>query len=296
MTMPMNTLEIFNQHRSHLLAIAYRMLGSLSDAEDMVQEAWIRWQRVEEGVRSPKAYLSTLTTRLCINYLQSARVRREQYVGEWLPEPLLTEHSTPLDHAELAESLSFGFLRLLECLSPTERAVFLLREVFSYDYEAIATMVDKTVPNCRQMVHRSRQHLTLRRPNPAPQQTELIEQLLVLWNAGDVEGLVGLMAEDITMVSDGGGQVSAALKPIQGSHSVAKFLVALRRNPLIPALTWKITSINGQIGVANFAKGQIYSVISFEFIDDRLSGIFSVLNPDKLKAFQDQISQGELSC
>jgi RNA polymerase sigma-70 factor, ECF subfamily len=280
----MNQLEIFNQYRSLLFAIAYRMLGSIADGEDMVQEAWLRWQNVKEEVRSPKAYLSALVTRLCINYLQSARVRREQYVGTWLPEPLVTE--SPLDRAELAESLSMGFLLLLECLSPTERAVFLLREVFSYDYAAIAIIVNKSVPNCRQMVRRTRQHLALRRPtiSPSPQQQEqLIEQLLTLWNRGDVEGLVALMAEDITASSDGGGQAIAARKPIQGHLKVARYLVALRRSRFLPSLTSQIAQINGQIGVMNFADDKLHSVMSFEFNRDRIYRIYSVLNPDKLK-------------
>jgi RNA polymerase sigma-70 factor, ECF subfamily len=280
----MNQLEIFNQYRSLLFAIAYRMLGSIADGEDMVQEAWLRWQNVKEEVRSPKAYLSALVTRLCINYLQSARVRREQYVGTWLPEPLVTE--SPLDRAELAESLSMGFLLLLECLSPTERAVFLLREVFSYDYAAIAIIVNKSVPNCRQMVRRTRQHLALCRPtiSPSPQQQEqLIEQLLTLWNRGDVEGLVALMAEDITASSDGGGQAIAARKPIQGHLKVARYLVALRRSRFLPSLTSQIAQINGQIGVMNFADDKLHSVMSFEFNRDRIYRIYSVLNPDKLK-------------
>jgi RNA polymerase sigma-70 factor, ECF subfamily len=280
----MNQLEIFNQYRSLLLAIAYRMLGSIVDAEDMVQEAWMRWQNVEEEVRSPKAYLSALVTRLCINYLQSARVRREQYVGTWLPEPLVTE--SPLDRAELAESLSMGFLLLLECLSPTERAVFLLREVFSYDYAAIATIVNKSVPNCRQMARRTRQHLALRKPTISPslqQQEQLIEQLLTLWNRGDVEGLVALMTEDIAASSDGGGQAIAARKPIQGHLKVARYLVALRRSRFLPSLTPQIAQINGQIGVMNFADNQLHSVMSFEFSRDRFYRIYSVLNPDKLK-------------
>ena len=165
----MERLEIFNQYRSLLFAIAYRMLGSTTDAKDMVQEAWIRWQSTKAIAQSPKAFLSSLITRLCIDQLRSARVQREKYVGIWLPEPLITKATNQSeDNIELAESLSFAFLTLLECLSPTERAIFLLREVFDYDYSEIARIVDKRIPNCRQIVRRARQPLVLRRPSVSP--------------------------------------------------------------------------------------------------------------------------------
>jgi RNA polymerase sigma-70 factor, ECF subfamily len=181
----MNQLDLFNQYRSLLFAITYRMLGSVTEAEDIVQEAWIRWQSTESIVQSPKAFLSSVVTRLCIDYLRSARVRREQYTGTWLPEPLMTESINTKDYAESAESLSFAFLTLLECLSPTERAIFLLHEVFDYDYEAIAKTVGKSIPNCRQIVHRARQHLALRRPTinlDSIEKDTLIEQFLALLN------------------------------------------------------------------------------------------------------------------
>ncbi|GET41545.1 RNA polymerase sigma-70 factor [Microseira wollei] len=284
----MERLEIFNQHRSLLFAIAYRMLGSATDAEDMVQEAWIRWQLTQAIAQSPKAFLSSLITRLCIDRLRSARVQREKYVGIWLPEPLMTDGINALgDNAELAESLSFAFLMLLECLSPTERAIFLLREVFDYDYSEIAKTVGKSIPNCRQIVRRARQHLVIRRPSISlslEQKEEIIEQFLISWNQGDLHKLIALMAEDITFFSDGGGQVTAAQRPLQGCQKVARFLVAIRRSRLIPTFSSQIVWINHQLGILNTMEGKPQSTFSFEFSGQSIQAIFAVVNPEKLKA------------
>lgn len=284
----MDRLELFNQHRSLLFAIAYRMLGSVTDAEDMLQEAWIRWQSTQTVVQSPKAFLSSLITRLCIDQLRSARVQREKYVGIWLPEPLMTESiNNTGDDAELAESLSFAFLTLLECLSPTERAIFLLREVFDYDYSDIAKTVGKSIPNCRQIVRRARQHLVLRRPSISPslhQKEEIVQQFLASWNQGDVNHLIALMTKDITFWSDGGGHVTAAQQPLHGCHKVARFLVAIRCSQLIPTLSPQIVQINDQPGILNTVEGKPQSTFSFEFSGARIQSIFAVVNPEKLKA------------
>ncbi|BAZ70839.1 RNA polymerase sigma-70 factor, ECF subfamily protein (plasmid) [Fischerella sp. NIES-4106] len=283
----MKRLEIFNQYRSLLFAIAYRMLGSTADAEDMVQEAWIRWQSTQTAVQSPKAFLSSLITRLCIDQLRLARVQREKYVGIWLPEPLITETiNQSEDHAELAESLSFAFLTLLECLSPTERAIFLLREVFDYDYSEIAITVGKSIPNCRQIVHRARQHLVLRRPSISPslqQKQKIVEEFVTSWNQGDLHQLIALMAEDITFWSDGGGQVTAAHYPLQGCQKVARFLIAIQRSRLIPTLNPQIVKINDQPGILNTVEGNLQSTFSFEFSGQIIKSIFAVVNPEKLK-------------
>lgn len=283
----MERLEMFNQYRSLLFAIAYRMLGSVADAEDMVQEAWIRWQSTQTIVQSPKAFLSSLITRLCIDQLRSARLQREKYVGVWLPEPLVTEAMGESgDSAELADSLSFAFLTLLECLSPTERAVFLLREVFDYDYSDIANTVGKSIPNCRQIVRRARQHLVLRRPSisvSSQQKEEIIEQFLTSWNQGDLHKLIALMAEDITFWSDGGGQVMAAQRPLQGCQKVARFLIAIQRSRLVPVLNSKIAQINDQPGILNTVGGNPQSTFSFEFSGQSIQSIFAVVNPEKLK-------------
>lgn len=286
----MNRLDLFNQYKSLLFAIAYRMIGSATDAEAMMQEAWIRWQRTETSVQSPKAYLSITVTHLCIDRLRSARVEREHYIGTWLPEPLMTETLTDYkDCPELAESISFAFLVLLECLFPSERAVFLLREVFDYYYEEIAKMVGKSTSNCRQIVHRARQHLTLRRPTVSQAnypKHNLIEQFLICWNQGDVQGLIDLMAEDVTFWSDGGGKVVAAQKPLHGCLKVARFLVAIRGSQLTPTIVPQLIEINGQPEIINIVDEKSHSIFSFDFSGDRIQAIFAVVNPEKLRAFQ----------
>lgn len=286
----MNRLEIFSQHRAVLFAIAYRMLSSVTDAEDMVQEAWLRWQATQTAVKNPKSYLSKLITRLCIDYLRSTRVQREQYVGTWLPEPLLTQQTeNGMNQVELADSLSFAFLMLLECLSPTERAIFLLREVFEYEYADIAFIVNKSIPNCRQIVRRARQHLVLRRPivrTEPRQQEELVEQFLSSWNRGDVYSLIALMAEDVTFWGDGGGQVVAVQQPIHGSLKVARFLSAIRRSKLVPTLTPQQVQINGQPGLVNYVDRELHSVFTFDIQANEIRSIFAVVNPVKLQQLQ----------
>ncbi|PSM49632.1 RNA polymerase sigma-70 factor [Chroococcidiopsis sp. CCALA 051] len=287
----MNRLEIFNQYRPLLLAIAYRMLSSVTDAEDMVQEAWLRWQTAEAAVRSPRSYLSQLIARLCIDRLRSARVQRERYIGAWLPEPLITqEFSHPVEQVELADSLSFAFLILLECLSPTERAIFLLREVFDYEYAEIAKIVGKSVPNCRQIVRRAR--LALRRPNVTAsiqQQEALVEQFLESWNQGDLHGLIVLMSENITFWSDGGGKATAARIPLHGRQKVARFLIAIRRSSLLPAFTASLLQINGRAGIVNYINGSPTGVFTFSFANRYIQSIFAVVNPEKLRSIQPSI-------
>jgi RNA polymerase sigma-70 factor, ECF subfamily len=282
----MNRLDLFNQYQSLLFAISYRMLGSVTEAEDIVQEAWIRWQSTDSIVRSPKAFLSKIVTRLCIDHLRSARMKREQYTGTWLPEPIM-EPSSSNDCAELEESVSFAFLMLLECLSPTERAVFLLREVFDYDYEMIAKTVGKSISNCRQINRRARQHFVLRRPTVTPNSHESnirVEQFLDYWSHGDLHGLIALMAEDVTFWSDGGGKVVAAQKPLYGCVKVARFLVAIRCSRLTPTLVSQVVAVNGQPGVINIVDEKLHSTFSFEFSGDRIQSIFAVVNPEKLRA------------
>jgi RNA polymerase sigma-70 factor (ECF subfamily) len=281
----MNSLDAFNHHRRLLFGIAYRMLGSVSDAEDMVQETFLRWQQTPQTrVQSVKNYLATTITHLCIDYLRSARVRREQYVGPWLPEPLLTQQD-PAEHVELADSLSMAFLVMLERLSPIERAVFLLREVFEYDYPEIAQIVDKSPENCRQILRRSRQHLTTERPRfpVSPQQQEQItSQFLEASTRGDLQELLTLLAKDVTFWSDSGGQVPAALKPLYGSQKVARFLFAIQQKWLRSAIA-ELVEINGQTSILIRSGNDIHSVMTFEIVEGYIQTIYSVRNPEKLK-------------
>lgn len=280
-----NSLEAFNHHRRLLFGIAYRMLGTVSDAEDMVQETFLRWQQTPKiRVQSAKNYLATTITRLCIDHLKSARIRREQYVGPWLPEPLLT-HQDPADQVELADSLSMAFLVVLERLSPIERAVFLLREVFEYDYPEIAQIVGKSPENCRQILRRSRQHLATERPRfpvSSQQQEQITSQFLDASTQGNLQDLLTLLAKDVTFWSDSGGQVAAALKPIQGAIKVARFMLAIQQKWL-PTASAHLIEINKRSSILIRNGSDIHSVMTFEIMEGYIQTIYSVRNPEKLK-------------
>lgn len=283
----MSHLETFNQHRSLLFAIAYRMLGTVTDAEDMVQETFLRWQQTTEAtVKSAKTYLSTITTRLCIDHLRSARVQRVGYVGPWLPEPIVTQQTNdPAAQVELADSLSMAFLVVLERLSPIERAVFLLREVFDYNYDEIAQMVGKSPANCRQILRRSRQHIAAQRPRfpvSHQQQEQIAAQFLEASSQGSLQDFLTLLAKDVTFWSDGGGQVVAALKPLQGAMKVARFLLAIRSKWLSTSVA-HVIEVNGQPGILYRVNDDIHSVMTFEIVDSYIQSIYSVRNPEKLK-------------
>lgn len=293
----MNRLVVFNEYRPLLFSIAYRMLGSVSDAEDMVQETFLRWQQAPDAaMQSPKTYLTKIITHCCIDYLRSARVQREKYVGSWLPEPLVSRSVTePTSTATLADSLAFGFLIMLESLSPMERAVFLLREVFDYDYAEISKLVGKNEVNCRQIMRRSRQRLRARvspqqlathRPrfNISLEQVEQVtHQFMETWINGDIEELLVLLAPDVTYQSDGGGKVPSALKSVRGSYKVARFLLNIRKQ-LPSDLTSQPTEINGHPGFINYVKGLPHSVIVFDIGNGCIQNIYAIVNPDKLKS------------
>lgn len=278
----------FDPHRPLLFSIAYRMLGTVMDAEDIVQEAFVRWRRAPEGeVRSPKAYLSAVVTHLCIDQLRSARARREEYVGPWLPEPLLTDQNVEVaGAAALNESLSMAFLVLLESLTPMERAVFLLREVFDYDYPEISRVVRKTEANCRQIAHRARNSIAARRPRferSLEQEERLTERFLEACLDGDMEGLLALLSKDIALWSDGGGKVTAARNPIHGADKVARFLFGiLAKAP--PGFVVRRASINGRPGfVSYFEDGCPQSVATFDVAEGSIQAIHLVVNPEKLE-------------
>lgn len=281
-------IEDFERHRSLLFSIAYRMLGSVADAEDVVQEAYLRWQEVPGAeVRSPKSYLSAVVMRLSIDRLRSARARREEYVGPWLPEPLVSERAEEVAVSDkLDESLSMAFLVLLESLNPVERAVFLLREVFDYEYGEISRIVGKSEDNCRQIARRARQSVAARRPRfeRSPEQEErLTQQFLEACMSGDMEGLVGLLSEDVTLWSDGGGKVAAAPYPIHGPERVARFLLGVLRT--VPSgFSARPARINGGPGVVGYVEGHPMSVVALDIADGRLRGVRIVVNPEKLRA------------
>jgi RNA polymerase sigma-70 factor (ECF subfamily) len=283
-----DALTRFNDLKSLLFSIAYRMLGSVMDAEDMVQETFIRWQNCErEAVESPKAWLSTVITRLCINHLKSARVQRELYVGPWLPEPLVTElRMDPRENTKLSESLSMAFLVLLESLSPTERAVFVLREVFNYEFSEIALMVEKSEANCRQILARARKSVDERRPrfSASPEDAEqLIQRFQQAVVTGDMGGLLDLLSRDVVLLSDGGGKARAVLRPIVGADPVSRLLVGATRK--FGSKTQKLytAAVNGLAGSVSFEGNRALRVIAFGIEGGRIHSLFIITNPDKLR-------------
>lgn len=286
MNVPSASLPAFQENRPLLFGIAYRMLGSVTEAEDMVQEAFLRWQRQPiEEIRSAKAWLTSTVTRLCIDHLRSARVRREEYVGVWLPEPLLGNAADASHQAvALADSLSTAFLVLLETLSPAERAVFLLREVFEYEYAEIARITDKSEASCRQMVRRAREHVSAgksRFPANPGYHERLVGQFLDTCQQGDTEGLLSLLSEDTVLYSDGGGKVIAAPRPIAGAARVARFLVSVSK--LAPQRTeHRFAIVNAAPGLLRFLDGKLIQTTTFEIIDDRIQALYIMRNPDKL--------------
>ncbi len=283
----MTRLDVFTRHRPLLSSIAYRMLGTWADAEDVVQETFVRWQRAaEQEIASPRAFLVTIVSRLCINQLQSARARREEYAGQWLPEPILTGPPNELDTAfRVDESLSTAFLMLLERLSPAERAVFVLREVFEYEYDEIAPIVGQSATTCRQILHRARAHVTAGRPRFATslqQRRVLAQEFLDASRSGDLRSLLNLLSTDVVFYSDGGGKAPAIPNPVHGADGVARLVITVQQKFIPERVESRVLSINGAPGVVTYAAGRPFSVVSFGFVQDRIEAIYLVTNPDKL--------------
>jgi len=283
-------MESFETYRPYLFAIAYRMLGSAMDAEDIVQETYLRYQTHQpEHVDSLKAYLTTILTRLCMDQLQLARRKREQYVGPWLPEPIQTdeaaEASDPERRVDLEESISLAFLMLLEQLQPFERAVFLLREVFGYESTEIATILEKSEAACRRSFSRAKQHLRDHRPRfPASREThrQLLTGFLRAVQVGDMAALTGMLAEDVTLWADGGGKVKgAATRPVYGRDSVARFMVGSRRFWPDDAYV-EPEVVNGQPALIVHVDGQPFSVLTVDVEQGQIQAIRIVANPEKL--------------
>jgi|HubBroStandDraft_6_1064221.scaffolds.fasta_scaffold00565_22 RNA polymerase sigma-70 factor (TIGR02957 family) len=288
---PNSSEELLDELRPVSFAIAYRMLGSVAEAEDVVQEALIRVHRaVEAGeqIESPRAFVATITTRLAINELRSARVRRERYVGEWLPEPILTDsRDDPAQHAEIADSLSTAMLVLLETLSPEQRAVLLLRDVFDYRYSEIAAIVGKSEDNVRQLASRARGHVESRRPrfeSSREQRDELARRFFAAAEDGDLAGLEALLAHDVVLTGDGGGKVPALARPLRGRNRVARALanwtkIATR----IPGASLRQVEVNGMPGgLLLDGDGLLVGVWSLGISGGQIQSINSVVNPDKL--------------
>ena len=280
----------FEAYRPLLFSIAYRMLGSVTEAEDIVQETYLRYRAAPPGsIRSLKSFLTTIVTRLCLDELKSARARRESYFGPWLPEPLLSAEAdarlAPGHRLEEYESISMAFLVLLESLTPIERAVFLLRQVFDYGYPEIAQIVGKREDTCRQIFRRAKQSIDERRPRfrSTPEDRQrLTVGFLRATQAGDLAGLTRLLAEDITLWADGGGKVAAATRPLHGRDAVARFILGLARKAP-PETQFEVTQANGSPAIIVRLGGSPVAVLSLEVNGDQIRAIRSVVNPDKLR-------------
>jgi RNA polymerase sigma-70 factor (ECF subfamily) len=276
--------DAFAQHRGLLFTVAYEMLGSASDAEDVVQEAWLRWANVDHStVRDPRAYLVRVVTRQALNRLRTLTRRREDYVGEWLPEPLLTSPGVAED-VELAENVSIAMLTVLETLGPTERAVFVLREVFDMPYDEIAEAIGKTPATVRQVAHRAREHVAARRPRMQVSQAEqelAVERFLAALQTGDMRSLLDVLAPDVVLVADGGGLVRAARHPIAGADQVAGFLS--RFASIAPEARLETVYINGAPALRIHLAGAGDTAVSLVVEAGRITRIYAVRNPQKLE-------------
>jgi RNA polymerase sigma-70 factor (ECF subfamily) len=274
--------DAFAVHRSLLFTVAYEMLGSATDADDVVQETWLRWADIDHAaVRDPRAYLIRIVTRQALNRMRTMARRREDYVGQWLPEPLLTSPDVAAD-VELAESVSIAILTVLETLSPAERVVFVLREVFDIPYDEIAEAVGKSPAAIRQIAHRARNHVAARRPRmpvSATEQQQAVDRFLAAIRHGDLQGLLDVLAPDVVVVADGGGLVAAARRPVEGAERVAALMIrSLRSRDLEAATIW----LNGSPAVWIDAGGGRNAAVSIAVQDGRITHIFLIANPHKL--------------
>jgi RNA polymerase sigma-70 factor (ECF subfamily) len=281
--------DLFAAHRGLLFTVAYEMLGSAADAEDVVQEAWLRWAKVDQSaVRDPRPYLVRIVTRQALNRLRTVARRREEYVGEWLPEPLLTSPDVA-DDVELSVNVSIAMLTVLETLGPTERAVFVLHEVFETPYEEIAHAVGKTSAAVRQIAHRSRAHVGARRPRmqvDRAQQEATLQKFMSVLTSGDVKGLIDILAPDVVLIADGGGLVPAARKPMTGAERVVAFLARVAD---LSDLTATTAWFNGMPGARFDVAGDV-TAVSLVIEDDRITRIYAMRNPQKLR-WLDQVAE-----
>lgn len=278
----------FLAERRLLFAVAYRMLGSAADAEDVVQEAFLRWAEYGNPVDRPRSFLTTTVVRLCLDQLGSARARRVEYVGPWLPEPVLVDDAGPAEAAELADSLTMAFLVLLEELAPAERAAFLLHDVFGYGYQEIAAMLRRREPAARQLVARARRRIGERRRrfDADPQQGEhLAGQFLAACSTGDLQALMSVLAGDVVVWTDGGGKARAARNPVYGAQKAARFLIGIAKD-VPPGVGVSLARLNGQPGAVITESGRVTTAIVLDILDSRVTGVRIVVNPDKLRGLR----------
>jgi RNA polymerase sigma-70 factor (ECF subfamily) len=283
--------DVFEEHRPVLLGVAYRMLGRVTDAEDVVQEAWLRWSAADRSeVREPRAYLVRVTTRLAIDRLRQVKARGETYVGPWLPEPYVTDFGDTVpdtaERAVLADSVSLAVLVVLESLSPLERAVFVLREAFGYPYSDIAAMLDRAEPAVRQLAGRARKHVEERRPRydvDPVRRRDLTERFLAAAGGGDLKELMSLLAPDVRLVGDSGGKAKAPLRVLESADHVGRFIVGVAEKS-VQGLSWRFLELNGGPAVLVLSDGKPDSVFQMDILDGRIQSVYIIRNPDKLRA------------
>ncbi|MEV1016558.1 MULTISPECIES: RNA polymerase sigma factor SigJ [unclassified Micromonospora] len=297
---PDPSLSAIISERRQLTNLAYRLLGSLGDAEDVVQETYARWYamspRQQEGIDAPGGWLTTVASRICLDLLRSARVRRERYVGEWIPEPLpdraewisgrSSGDADPADRVTLDESVSMAFLVVLDAMTPAERVAFILHDVFGYPFAEVAAIVGRTPGACRQLATSARRRIHVPRPDAgsSARRADLVRAFKRAWEAKDIDALIGLLASDATATGDGGGHVTAALRPIEGAEQVARFFVD--RPTAAAGVTLQDCTVNGQPGLVARRYGVPVSVMAFDVSDDHIHHIWAVLNPDKLRSWR----------
>ncbi|MEV1109781.1 RNA polymerase sigma factor SigJ [Micromonospora sp. NPDC049751] len=297
---PDPSLSAIISERRQLTNLAYRLLGSLVDAEDVVQETYARWYamspRQQEGIDAPGGWLTTVASRICLDLLRSARVRRERYVGEWIPEPLpdraewisgrSSGDADPADRVTLDESVSMAFLVVLDAMTPAERVAFILHDVFGYPFAEVAAIVGRTPGACRQLATSARRRIHVPRPDAgsSARRADLVRAFKRAWEAKDIDALIGLLASDATATGDGGGHVTAALRPIEGAEQVARFFVD--RPTAAAGVTLQDCTVNGQPGLVARRYGVPVSVMAFDVSDDHIHHIWAVLNPDKLRSWR----------
>ena len=282
----MGTVGVFEEHRSLLFTIAYEITGTVADAEDVVQESFLKWSAVDAvAVHNQRAYLAKTVTRQALNSLRAAQRRREDYVGPWLPEPMVTSPDVA-ENAVLSESLSFAMLVVLETLSPDERAVFVLREVFDFPYTEIAEAIDKSLVAVRQLASRAKAHVRARQPRfevDAQRQRAVVDRFLTALLGGDMQSLMDVLAPGAVLLSDGGGKVTAARKPVFGAENIVRFLAGIAKTP-VPDMRVEPSSLNGMPALVVYAGDRVDLVALVEASNEQVTGVYLVRNPDKLGA------------
>jgi RNA polymerase sigma-70 factor, ECF subfamily len=283
--------QAFEEYRALLFSIAYRMLGSTMEAEDIVQEVYLKFSQIDlEGVTSVKYYLTTITTRLCINQLKSTRVQRETYLGTWLPEPILTDAQSdlmnPAQRATVYDTISMAFMVMIEQLTPAERAVFLLREIFDYDYAEIGNIIDKNEASCRKIFSRAKKHIQANRPrfDTQPDQHQLLlKQFIATVEKGDLDGLITMLADDVTLLPDGGGTRGAAIRILRGSDAVAKFVIGITNKTPLHEMTFGLEQVNEQWAIViRHATGDPFNVILMDTSKGKIECIYTIAGEQKL--------------